>query len=629
MMLSGERDAYVRPGVGDRGSSAMVELHAERVLDDGSLCSVGSYKASAFYRSEGSADGSQASETFSPMLELKFASQSLSSPSRRDTASALPWALQVRETGWQEQFEGTVIAGGARQAFGDEVAPSGSVGSGGRSVSSPADSLGASILKKLKKKVPKKKKTVTLVEPHEEKPPLRATMAFQNQLADGLERYQRRLGPARADDGSDSLSAAWENGSDSDGEAEVSRAPHHQQIADHAAGHDADDADARGSPKKKRRQALTAKLLLQKLKKEKGGVLDISALISMPVAEAAKTNSHYLRIWLDSHMRLTRRLHGMSETSAKPETTALVRSFAGLLELVIDLKLRGDSANAQSKTATRQLRELNEVHLAARTRPSKRFAPGQMLYAICFFKWSDRVRDEKARRADLTRERDLKRAIHKFPKLAHHDQKRMQSVFSHLTSAGDGAGDDAVVPDAAKYESALRSIARETAYIDNIETEKLRKRALWNRLATPRADHVHAKYAEARRPATAPEPGKRAPAAPGTARPRTSSASPTTPPIALIAAGTATMELTGVQPSSLKKGRSATPARAPPHCPALYVTMPDGLKEYILEPKCDIRLTNPGDTVWFISGETTTKKSAPATSSPVRCRGPGTSSPSL
>ena len=195
-----------------------MELHPERVLDDGSLGSAGSGRhgvvPTAFYRAEGADDaGSNEGSPFVPTLEIQFASQSLSSPARRlSEHTSLPWALQVTEPGWQGQFAKTVVQGSTRFLF-DGSRPHGAKKAKDRRGS--ADSL-ASQRGGRKKKVAKKKKTVVLVEPPSSagggaKVPMRATAAFQANLAGGLERYQRVVAARQAatyaaDDDSNSAS---------------------------------------------------------------------------------------------------------------------------------------------------------------------------------------------------------------------------------------------------------------------------------------------------------------------------------------------------------------------------------------------------------------------------------------
>lgn len=62
------------------------------------------------------------------------------------------------------------------------------------------------------------------------------------------------------------------------------------------------------------------------------------------------------------------------------------------------------------------------------------------------------------------------------------------------------------------------------------------------------------------------------------------------------------MAETGRHPSSDKIGRNECAARLPPHCPALYVTIADGLKPKVEDPKWFSTLRSPGAGAWLYSG---------------------------
>ena len=147
-------------------------LEAEGSLSDTSK----GWRPTAFYRNEGSQDGSNGDEgslVFTPMLDLQLTSLSFRSAVRRgSTSKCLPWALQVEEEGWQEQF--------APEVAEEEASPT----SRGSGESAPA-------AKRPRRK--KKKSTIVMAAPNE-KPregAVRQTVAFQNQMVAGLERYQR------------------------------------------------------------------------------------------------------------------------------------------------------------------------------------------------------------------------------------------------------------------------------------------------------------------------------------------------------------------------------------------------------------------------------------------------------
>ena len=209
---------------------------------------------------------------------------------------------------------------------------------------------------------------------------------------------------------------------------------------------DADEESKKPRKRKKRREALTAKLLMQKIKKDKGNDVDVATLIKMPEAKEERPGSYFLTIWLDAHMRLTRRLEATSEATCKPEIVYLLRSFCGLLELVIDLKLRGDSEHAQRMAHDGAVANIQEVRVHAPPRRSKRYTPGrQLLYAIIFFRWYDCAREQINEREAFKHEREVKQMVHKFgarfPSLE--DQgvhKRMGTMFGLL--AGEDHEDD-------------------------------------------------------------------------------------------------------------------------------------------------------------------------------------------
>ena len=139
------------------------------------------WRPTAFFRSEASQDGSAGDEgslAYNPQLELQVASSTLTRAVRRGSRSqCLPWALQVTETGWRDQF--------AAPSTPDFLA---------RSLAPERRSSTQSEHEFKKKR--KKKKTIVMAPSNQKPPPAgvtRQTVAFQNQMAAGLERYQRAV----------------------------------------------------------------------------------------------------------------------------------------------------------------------------------------------------------------------------------------------------------------------------------------------------------------------------------------------------------------------------------------------------------------------------------------------------
>lgn len=63
----------------------------------------------------------------------------------------------------------------------------------------------------------------------------------------------------------------------------------------------------------------------------------------------------------------------------------------------------------------------------------------------------------------------------------------MGTIFAHLHATSDKP----VTHTEMHYQKALESIARDSAYVDELAVERQRKRAVWSRLSTPRSDQMH------------------------------------------------------------------------------------------------------------------------------------------